>query len=167
MRCASAGAFACPLGVVIHLFANITQFTMKNTLLHTIARVLLALPFIIFGLNKFLGFAQMPPPQDPTAQAFLGAMFSAYLAPLVGVVEILAGLLLFTRRTAFLGNLLLWPITVNIVAFHLAHDMPGNGIWLFTTALHLFVALSFMPEWKRLLGLEPKQVALPGHSKVV
>jgi putative oxidoreductase len=107
--------------------------------IQVILRVLLALPFIIFGLNKFLMFAAMPPPADPTAQAFLGAMFSSYLFKVVAIAEIAAGILLLFNRTAFVGSLVLLPISVNIAAFHLAHDNPGNGIWLITTALHLAV----------------------------
>jgi uncharacterized membrane protein YphA (DoxX/SURF4 family) len=144
-------------------FVNITQI-MKRNVINTIARVLLALPFIVFGLNKFLGFAEMPPPSDPTAQAFLGAMFTSYLAPLVGAVEVVAAVLLLTRRTAFLGNLLLLPVTVNIAAFHVAHDMPGNGIWIITTLLHVLVALGLGAEWKRLFGFSESAAA---HSSRV
>jgi putative oxidoreductase len=107
-----------------------------------IFRILLAFPFIFFGLHKFFFFADVTPPADPTAQAFLGAMFSSYLSKLVGATEIAAGLLLLSNRTTFLGSLLLVPITVNITLFHIAHDMPGNGIWLYPTLLH-FVLIYF------------------------
>jgi uncharacterized membrane protein YphA (DoxX/SURF4 family) len=125
---------------------------MKTTLLF-ILRVALAFPFIVFGLNKFLLFADMPPPHDPIAQQFLGAMFSSYLAKLVGVVEIIAGLLLVIPRTKFFGALLLLPININIVAFHLAHDNPGNGIWIITTLLHLAVLFSLGAEFKALSSI--------------
>jgi putative oxidoreductase len=125
---------------------------MNNTV-STIVRVLLALPFIIFGLNKFIGFADMPPPADPTAQAFLGAMFGSYLAKMVAVTEISAGLLLLSNRTAFLGSLLLLPVTVNIAIFHLAHDLPGNGIWIITTLLHAFVIYTQKEKFSNLLSI--------------
>jgi putative oxidoreductase len=135
---------------------------MKN--LSIIARIALALPFIIFGLNKFLMFANMPPPADPTAQTFLGAMFTSYLGKLVGATEIIAGLFLLSNRTAFLGSLLLMPITVNIALFHLSHDMPGNGIWLITTALHLVVVYFQRPQFAALLNpIERKEDIKVGH----
>jgi putative oxidoreductase len=93
------------------------------------------------------------PPSDPTAQAFLGAMFTSYLVKLVGVTEIIAGLLLLSNRTAFLGSLLLLPLTVNIVCFHFAHAMPGNGIWLFTTLLHGIVLFQFRDKISPLLAM--------------
>jgi putative oxidoreductase len=125
---------------------------MQN-LFQTILRVLLALPFIIFGLNKFLMFAAMPPPADPTAQAFLGAMFTSYLVKLVGITEILAGLLLLVNRTVFLGSLLLLPLTVNFIAFHSSHDMPGNGIWVFTTLLHVVLLYTQREKLQTLINL--------------
>jgi uncharacterized membrane protein YphA (DoxX/SURF4 family) len=126
--------------VLFNLNVNTTQ--KMAPLLVTSARILLALPFLLFGFNKLLLFANTPPPSDPTAQVFLGTMFGSYLVKLVAFTEIgAAGLLLFAR-TAFLGALILLPVTVNIVAFHLAHDMPGNGIWIFTTLLHGVVIAS-------------------------
>lgn len=99
--------------------------------------VALGVPMIIFGLNKFLGFAQVPPPEGETARMFLTAMFSSYLFKLVGVGEIVGGILVLFNRTSFVGYLILGTIIVNIVWFHFAHAMPGNGIWLFSTAAYI------------------------------
>lgn len=105
---------------------------LNNTVIAGI-RVLYGLPMVIFGLNKFFGFASVAPPEDPTAQMFLGAMFSSYLANSVGILEIIGGILVAIPRTAFMGWLILLPVISNIVLFHLAHDLPGNGLWLFPT----------------------------------
>lgn len=111
---------------------------MKN-LFNTIAAIALGLPMIIFGLNKFLLFANVAPPTDKTAQMFLGAMFTSYLAKLVGITEIIGGGLVLLPKTRTLGWFVLSPIMANIIVFHFAHDMPGNMIWLFSTASFLFV----------------------------
>ena len=66
----------------------------SQKLIFNIAKVLFALSMIVFGLNKFIGFIAVPPPADPVAQQFLGAMFSSYLAPLVGGVEIIGAVLI-------------------------------------------------------------------------
>lgn len=107
---------------------------------HAGATWLLALSFIVFGLNKFLLFLPVQPPEGAIAQAFLGAMFTSYLAALVGAVEVTAGLLLLIKRTSFVGLLLLVPVVVNIALFHIAHDFVGNGIWLFSLALFAITA---------------------------
>ena len=95
----------------------------------------LGLLMVTFGLNKFFGFIPVAPPEDATAQQFLMAMFGSYLFGVVAVAEILGGILLFIKRTRYLGWLLLAPIVFNIVVFHLAHDFVGNGIWLVPFAL--------------------------------
>lgn len=109
---------------------------MKTFIFKTITW-LFAIQFIVFGLNKFLGFVNPPPPTDATAMTFLGAMFGSYLAKFVGLFEIIGALLLLVNRTRFIGLLILFPIMLNIIAFHLVHDNPGNGIWLLVTVLFI------------------------------
>ena len=122
---------------------------MSSTLF-TVARWLLGAPLIVFGLNKFLGFAEVPPPEGEAAVTFLTTMFTTYLFALVGATQIIGGALLLIRRTAFVGFLLLSPVVVNIVAFHLAHAMPGNGLWVFTLVVYLLTAYGFRD---RIIGL--------------
>ena len=124
---------------------------MNNKILNIAIKTLLAAPFIIFGLNKFIGFADMPPPSDETAQMFLGAMFSSYLVKLVAIIEIGAGILILVPRTSFLGVILMLPVTVNIVGFHLFHDLPGNGIWIFSLIMQLAALVIHKEQINKLL----------------
>ena len=114
---------------------------MKN-IQSLIPNGLMALLMVVFGLNKFFGFIAVDPPADATAQAFMGAMFSTYLFKVVALFEIVGGLLLLVPKTRLLAWLLLSPVIFNIVAFHLAHDFVGNGIWLLPTIL--FIYLGFL-----------------------
>jgi putative oxidoreductase len=98
-----------------------------------------SLQFILFGANKFLLFFMAPPPADAHAQAFMGGMFGSYLAPLVGAVEIAGAVLLLIPRTRFIGLLFLIPVMLNIVVYHLAHDLPGNMIWIVVLALFAYI----------------------------
>ena len=107
---------------------------MKNTI-QNISIWLLAILMLVFGLNKFFGFIPVEPPADPTAQSFMGAMFTSYLFVVVAIAEIVGGILLIVSKTRFLGWLLLLPVIFNIVAFHIAYDFIGNGIWLLPTLL--------------------------------
>ncbi len=116
------------------------------------AKVLLGTLMIIFGLNKFLGFIPVEPPADATAQAFLGTIFTTYLYKVVALAEIIGGLLLFVPRFSFIGTLVLLPVVFNIIAFHIAHDMPGNGIWLGPTLLFMIVLISFKNKYHLMLG---------------
>ncbi len=111
---------------------------MKNTI-QNISIWLLAILMVVFGLNKFFGFIPVEPPTDPKAQSFMGAMFTSYLFVVVAIVEIVGGILLVVPKTRFLGWLFLLPVIFNIVAFHVAHDFIGNGIWLLPTLLFTII----------------------------
>jgi uncharacterized membrane protein YphA (DoxX/SURF4 family) len=110
-----------------------------NKKIENFTAILLGVLMIIFGLNKFLGFIPVEPPADPTAQQFMGAMFSSYLYIVVAIGEIIGGLLLLIPKFRFVGWLIQGVIIFNIVAFHIAHDFIGNGIWLLPTILFLVV----------------------------
>lgn len=104
-----------------------------------VSSYLLAVLMIVFGLNKFLGFIPVQPPTDLIAQQFMGTMFSSYLFKLVALTEILGGILLLMSKTRFIAFLLLAPVLFNIIAFHVAHDFIGNGIWLLPTLLFILI----------------------------
>ena len=90
-------------------------------LLSTLASVLLGLAFITFGANFFLNFIPMPADPSPTDaphKLFMAAMFPTGYLAFVKVLEILGGLLVALPITRNIGLLVLGPIIVNIVAFH-------------------------------------------------
>jgi len=124
---------------------------MNNTI-QKITNGLLAMLMVIFGLNKFLGFIPVEPPVNPTAQQFMGAMFGSYLYVLVAITEIVGGILLLIPKTKFMGWLILIPIIFNIVAFHIAHDFIGNGIWLLPSLLFLIIGYGYKSNMNSLLN---------------
>ena len=68
---------------------------MKTTSL--IARLLLGLIFVVFGLNGFLHFIPMPPPTGVAGQ-FFGAIFASRYWVVIFGVQIIGGLLLLINR---------------------------------------------------------------------
>ena len=100
----------------------------------TLCRILLGLLFTVFGLNGFLHFIPMPPPQGVAGQ-FMGAMFvSHYLIPIFAL-QTIGGVLLLANRFVPLALTLLAPIIVNIILYHLTMDLKGLGLALVTVAL--------------------------------
>jgi putative oxidoreductase len=90
--------------------------------LPTIAGALLGLAFVVFGLNHFLNFIPMPPdpsPADAPHKLFMGALVPTGYLTFVKVLEILGGVLVAVPRTRNLGLLVLGPIIVNILCFHI------------------------------------------------
>ncbi len=87
-----------------------------------IGGALLGLMFITFGLNFFLNFIAMPAdpsPADAPHKLFMAALFPTGYLAFVKVLEIAGGLLVALPKTRNLGLLILGPIVVNILAFHI------------------------------------------------
>jgi uncharacterized membrane protein YphA (DoxX/SURF4 family) len=82
-----------------------------------IARYLLGLIFVVFGANGFLHFIPMPPPPGVAGQ-FMGALFVSHVLVVVFLLELIPGILLLVGRYVPLALVLLGPVIVNILLFH-------------------------------------------------
>ena len=104
-----------------------------------IVRVLLGLMFAVFGSNAFLHFIPMPPMQGP-AGAFIGALVSSgYIYAIAGLQVVGGLLLLLGARFVALGLMLLGPIIVNIVLYHIFLDQSGLVMAAVVALLSLFL----------------------------
>ena len=103
-----------------------------------IARILLGLLFLVFGLNGFLHFIPMQPPTGLAGQ-YMGALFLSHYLVVVFVLEAVGGLLLLINRYVPLALVLLGPVIVNIVLFHACLAPTGLPMALFAVALWLVV----------------------------
>jgi len=92
-----------------------------------ISRVLLGLGFTIFGLNILHPFMTQPPPPEGLVTQFLVVMGPTHWMTLVGTFQLLGGILVLIGGTAPLGLVLLGPVLVNILAFHIFLE-GGQGI---------------------------------------
>lgn len=126
--------------------------TSPRALAPLIGRSLLGLVFLVFGLNGFLGFLQMPPPEG-VALTFMGGLgASGYFFPLLKGTEVLVGLALLLGRFVPLALTVLAPITLNILAFHLF--LAPDGLWkaLVLVALQVGLAWSYRDAFRALLA---------------
>jgi len=114
-----------------------------------IARLLLGVIFFVFGLNGFVGFIPMPP-LTGTAGAFIGALFTSHYLYLVSGVQLIAGVLLLLNRFVPLALAMLAPMLANIFAYHLAMQMEGLGLALFTALLWAFLAWRYRAHFTAL-----------------
>jgi uncharacterized membrane protein YphA (DoxX/SURF4 family) len=111
---------------------------MKTTIV--IVRSLLGLIFLVVGLNGFLQFLPMPA-QPATAAAFFGALAqTGYMIPLIMGTQVVGGVLLLAGRLVPLALLILAPVIVNIVAFHVCLAPNGLPLAIVVTALELVLA---------------------------
>jgi uncharacterized membrane protein YphA (DoxX/SURF4 family) len=122
---------------------------MKTAVL--IVRVLLGVIFVVFGLNGFLQF--LPQPAMPQgAIAFFGALAaSGYFLPLLFASQLLGGALLLLGMVP-LGLVILAPVIVNIVAFHVFLAPGGLPFAVVVASLALFLAWAHRGAYRPLLA---------------
>jgi hypothetical protein len=117
------------------------------------ARLLLGLIFVVFGLNYFLGFLPVPPAEGDAATFKIGLAATGYFFPMMKSIQIAVGLALLANRYVALALVVLAPITVNILAYHVI-DPAGLPMALVILALHLTVAWSRREAYAPLLKAE-------------
>jgi hypothetical protein len=143
--------------------------TLKNVAF--VVRLLLGALFFVMGILYFLGV--LPNSEVPTdAGAFLGALAAtSYMFPLVKLIELAAGALLIANRFVPLALVLLAPVLVNILLFHLVLAPRGLVIGLAAVAAELFLAWEYRDAYAPLLRArhEPKDARtslrrVPAHA---
>lgn len=111
-----------------------------------IARLLLGLIFFVFGLNGFLMFMP-PPPNMPEASVkfFMAMMETKYFLPTISGTQVLVGVMLLTGVFSPVALLILAPITIQIILFHifLTPGFENLVIPLIVLVLHLTAAKGF------------------------
>jgi len=119
-----------------------------------VARVILGLIFVVFGLNGFLGFLPMPPlPEE--AGKLMGAFAAAgYMFPMIKGLEVIVGILLLANLFVPLALILLAPITVNILLFHGVLAPAGMALPLVILVLHLFLAYAHKESYETVLKMK-------------
>lgn len=104
-----------------------------------IARLLLGLTFTVFGLNGFLGFLNMGPLPSGLAGQFIGALFVSHYLWVVAGLQLVGGVLLLANRFVPLALVLLGPVIVNILLYHLFLNPSGFGPGIVVTLLWFVV----------------------------
>ena len=112
-----------------------------------IARVLLGLMFLVFGLNNLFHFLPMVPiPGD--AGVLAGVMFAHGWLIFHGVLYVVAAVLLLAGRYVPVGLTILGPIIVNILVFHITLNPQGIGPGIIVALLELFLIWAYWPAFR-------------------
>ena len=104
-----------------------------------IARLLLGLICVVFGLNGFLNFLSMGPMPTGLAGQFVGALVLSHYFWAVAALQIIGGVLLLVNRFVPLGLVLLGPVIVNILLYHVFLNPAGIGLAIVVAILWLIV----------------------------
>jgi putative oxidoreductase len=105
-----------------------------------IARLLLGLIFLAFGLNGFLHFIPMPPPTGVALQFFMAMIATHYWVVIFGV-QVIGGVLLLVNRFVPLALVLLGPVIVNIFFFHMFMAPAGLPLAIVVVVLWVLLAV--------------------------
>ena len=104
-----------------------------------IARLLLGLIFVVFGLNGFLNFLSMGPMPTGLAGQFIFALVLSHYFWVVAALQIVGGALLLANRFVPLALVLLGPVVVNIICYHVFLNPSGAVPSVVVTILWLIV----------------------------
>ena len=121
-----------------------------NSMFTKIVRILLGIMLVVFGANKFLHFIPMDAPTGEAGNFMNSLGATGYVFPVVGVFEVMIGLMLLLKKWVAFALILLAPISVNILLFHLFLDIPGVGVALLVT---FFNGILIYKHWSQYTSL--------------
>jgi putative oxidoreductase len=123
-----------------------------------ITRVLLGLPFLIFGLNHFFPFIPHPPMDGVALDYMIGLTKVGYFWPLLRGLEILIGIALISGRFVPLALVVLSPISLHIFLFHAFVLLANLPLAIIILVLHIFLVVKYWDYYKQIFTMksEPK-----------
>jgi len=104
-----------------------------------IARLLLGLIVVVFGLNGFLNFLNMGPLPSGFAGQFIIALAASHYLWVIAGLQVVGGVLLLVNRFVPLVLVLLGPIIVNILLYHVFLNRSGAQLAILVTILWFIV----------------------------
>ncbi len=104
--------------------------------------------FLVSVCNYFFPFMQQRQLSESATTFMTGLAISGYLFPLIKVVELLAGLALLTGRFVALAAVVIFPITLNILLYHVFLDPGGILMAGLLFGGNIFLAIVYRDRYK-------------------
>jgi uncharacterized membrane protein YphA (DoxX/SURF4 family) len=119
-----------------------------------VVRILMGLMLTLFGAHKIVEFLPAPEMDPSSADTifFMALLDTGYMMIFIGIVELLAGILLLAGRYIPLALVIIFPVSLNILLFHLILNPPslaGPGLALFV--MNVFLAWHYREHYSSLL----------------
>lgn len=121
---------------------------MKKLIITT--RVILGLPFLVFGVNHFFPFIPHPEMSGPAMDYMVGLSKTGYFWPFLRSLEILIGLSLLSNRFVPLALAVLAPINLQIFIFHLFLEPTNLPLAIILIAAQSFLTIQYWAYFKQL-----------------
>jgi hypothetical protein len=111
-----------------------------------IVRIALGLALVIFGANKLINFIPMEAPTGSAGDFMSSLNATGYIFPVLGVLEVIIGAMLLLKKWVAFALILLAPISINILLFHLFLGISGLPV---AVVILLFNAILIYKHWQQ------------------
>ena len=130
------------------------------------ARILLGSIFVVFGLNGFLQFLPQPAMPPPAVAFFGGLAASGFMLPTLFATQLVGGALLLLGMVP-LGVVILAPVIVHIVEFHVFLAPAGLPLAVLVATLAMFLAWTHRAAYRPLFAASVVPSASMGTAEDV
>jgi uncharacterized membrane protein YphA (DoxX/SURF4 family) len=128
---------------------------MKKKILFVLC-LLFGLMFINAGLNKFFNYMPAPTDLPPSMLKVMKAFMDiSWLMPLVGVAEVIGGVLFIIPKYRALGAIIVFPVMIGILLTNVFNAPSGLPIALVMLAINLWVLFENRVKYMPMVS-EPK-----------
>jgi uncharacterized membrane protein YphA (DoxX/SURF4 family) len=131
--------------------------------LPSVLRVALGLLFLFHGIAALARVLPQPALADRALVFMQGLAASGWLFPLAMITEAVAGALLLLDVATPLALILLAPVLVNILGFHLFLAPAGAPVAIALVAIEIYLAWVHREAWKPLVASRKKARQAVGH----
>lgn len=125
---------------------------MKSKILFVVS-LLFGLLFINSGLNKFFNYMPMPEDLPENLMKVMEAFTTiGWLMPLVGIVEIIGGILIIPSKFRALGAIIIFPVMIGIVLTHIYNAPSGLPLALVLMAVNIWILIENCERYKPMVA---------------
>jgi putative oxidoreductase len=119
-----------------------------------VARVVLGLIYTVFSLAFFFNLLPQGEHSEAATQFMMGLFAAGYVMPLVKTLELVCGIALLAGKFVSLAAVIIFPVTLNIVLFHLFLEPQGLLITVVMLAANVFLFYANRERYSQLLVLK-------------
>lgn len=116
-----------------------------------IIRILTGLLFLSSSIVVLFNLVPQPELQGNVKLFNEGILAAVYLLPMLKVIELICSLAFLSGRFVSLATVVIFPITVNILLFHLFLAPEGLPVAVFLFLSNIFLAYAYRKNYQLLL----------------
>jgi len=124
---------------------------MKNGKLATVLRYFLGIAMAFFGLNGFLQFMNPPQLSQAGLDFFIAIVNTGYLSQFINIIFIVVSIMLLSNKYVPLSLVLLFPIMLNVVLFHLFLDVASGMAGFIVFIVNIYLMMVHSDSYRPLL----------------